>query len=82
MAPLGLVGQVVQDVVQRIVLVAGQAERADLRAGDELALAVQHHRDRQHAVERGVAALAQGVAVLRRQHAAVDIEAARRAPRR
>src|SRR5206468_1624234 len=42
------------------------------------AVPVQHHRDHQDAVEGGVTALAQGLAVLRRDYAGIDVEAAGR----
>ena len=68
--------------LQRIVVVARQADARAPRSPSDLAAPVQDHGDDQHAVVGGVAALAQGLAVLRRQHAAVDDRAGRRAPRR
>ena len=66
----------------RIVLVAGQADRLHLRAGDDAAALIQHHRDGQHAVVGRVPALAQGVAVLRASPCRRRHRAGRRAPRR
>src|SRR5690606_38196695 len=74
---LNALGHVVQNIAQRAVRVAGQADAAHVDVAGDPAALIQDEADDQDAVAGGVLALAQGLAALLDQHAAVDEQAAR-----
>src|SRR5690606_8462417 len=74
---LDALGHVVQHVAQRTVRVARQADAAHVNVAGDAAALIQSEADDQDAVVGRVPALAQGLAALLDQHAAVDEQAAR-----